>query len=133
MNPMLQSVSDQACQDLADQFRDAEEELLQAIHKATREAQLQETPLKFNIGFKVALDLEKSVMTNTLSWSVKHSLETSHQIEDPMQMKLPVGEGVTMKLKTGDKEVTLTPEKIRDAAKRLKKAAEEHGQFGSSN
>ena len=90
MNALLQSVSDQACADLAAQIKEAADELLASIHKAEEEAQLQESAMKFNIGFKISIDLDKSVVTNTLSWSVKHSLETSHQIEDPLQTKLPI-------------------------------------------
>lgn len=90
MNALLQSVCDQALTDLEAQFKESADELLASIHKAETEAQLQESPMKFNIGFKIQLDLDKNIVTNTLSWSVKHSLETSHQIEDALQAKLPM-------------------------------------------
>jgi len=90
MNSLLQSVCDQAVRDLEAQFNEASVELLASIHKAETEAQLQESPMKFNIGFKIALDLDKNTVTNSLSWSVKHSLETSHAIDDPKQVKLPL-------------------------------------------
>lgn len=135
MNALLQSVCDQACSDLAAQFREASDELLASIHKAEAEAQLQESPMKFNIGFKISLDLDKSVVTNSLSWSVKRSLETSHQIEDPLQAKLPLNSGVldsaakladlggeiggSMTISAGDASVTLN----KDWARILKQAA----------
>jgi hypothetical protein len=90
MNPLLQSISDQACTDLAAQISEAADELLSSIHKAEAEAQLQEQPLKFVIGFRISLDFDKSVVTNKLSWSVRRSLETQHMIEDPLQTKLPL-------------------------------------------
>jgi hypothetical protein len=85
---MLESIAAQASDDLKAQFKDANDDLLAAIHKAQREAQLQEAPLKFNIGFRMSFDLQKSTITNTLSWNVKQSLEISHQIEDPNQVTL---------------------------------------------
>jgi hypothetical protein len=87
-NPLLESIANQAADDLKAQFKDANDDLLAAIHKAQREAQLQEAPLKFNIGFRMSFDLQKSTITNTLSWNVKQSLEISHQIEDPNQVTL---------------------------------------------
>jgi hypothetical protein len=92
MNPMLETIAKQASEDLIDEFAEAEKDLLNAIQKAEKESALQESPLKFNIGFKISLDLEKRIVTNTLSWSVKQSLETSHQIDDPEQKKLPLEE-----------------------------------------
>lgn len=88
MNPLLKTIAMQAAEDLQAQFKDANDDLLSAIHKAQREAQLQEAPLKFNIGFKMSFDLQKSTITNTLSWNVKQSLEISHQIEDPNQVTM---------------------------------------------
>lgn len=131
MNALLQSVCDQACADLAAQFNEAADELLASIHKAEAEAQLQEAPMKFNIGYKIAIDLDKSTVTNSLSWSVKHSLETSHQIEDPLQGKLPMADlaensaklcpsGVSsVTISSGDKSVTIDAK----AAAQLKRAA----------
>lgn len=114
---MLQSVLDQALSDLEAQFKEGADELLASIHKAETEAQLQESPMKFNIGFKMQLDLDKSIVTNTLSWSVKHSLETSHQIEDPLQPKL---DGIdTVTISTGNKSVTVTGEQFSKAAAKL--------------
>jgi hypothetical protein len=85
MNPLLETIANQAADDLKAQIKDANDDLLAAIHKAQREAQLQESPLKFAIGFRISFDLQKSTVTNTLSWNVKQSLETSHAIEDPAQ------------------------------------------------
>lgn len=90
MNPLLETIAAQAAEDLQAQFKDANDDLLSAIHKAQREAQLQEAPLKFNIGFRMSFDLQKNTVTNTLSWNVKQSLEISHEIEDPAQVKLAI-------------------------------------------
>ena len=88
MNPLLETIAAQAADDLKAQIKDANDDLLAAIHKAQREAQLQESPFKFNIGFRISFDLQKSTVTNTLSWNVKQSLEISHAIEDPNQVTL---------------------------------------------
>ena len=90
MNPLLETIAAQAAEDLQAQFKAANDDLLSAIHKAQREAQLQEAPLKFNIGFRMSFDLQKNTVTNTLSWNVKQSLEISHEIEDPAQVKLAI-------------------------------------------
>ena len=55
MNTLLESICDQACDDLAAQFKDAEKEILAAIHLTQKEAQLQEQNPKFNIGFTMGL------------------------------------------------------------------------------
>lgn len=91
MNKLLNEISTSAATDLQNQIADAEKELLAAIHKAEKEAALQESPLKFNIGFRISLDLDKRILTNTLSWSVKQSLEISHKLDDPNQPKLDLG------------------------------------------
>lgn len=90
MNPLLETIANQASQDLLDQIENAEKKLLTAIHEAEQESQLQETPMRFNIGFKISLDMQKRILTNTLSWNVKQSLEVSHKLDDPAQGKLAI-------------------------------------------
>jgi hypothetical protein len=130
MNPLLKAIADQAAADLVAQFKDGEEDILASIHTLQTEAQLQDKPAKFSLGFKIELDWEKSTINNSLSWSVKHSLDTSHQIPDPNQTKLPLDEtepttkeleGTVTISTPGVKPVTVTTKQFAAAAKKLSK------------
>lgn len=134
MNALLQQISEAASTDLQDLIESGEKDILAAIHKMEAEAQLQETAPKFNLGFKITVDLDKSTFDCDLSWTLKQSLGVSHQIDDPKQDKLPLAgvkgfaqtvakSGVTMTLKTGGKEVTITPEQAEKAVERINNAA----------
>ena len=88
MNPLLKQISDSACIDLAKLIEEGNDDILNAIHKAEEEAQLQETAPKFSLGFKITVDLDKNAFDCQLGWSFKQSLTVSHQIEDSKQPKL---------------------------------------------
>lgn len=92
MNALLQSISDQSSSNLVAFIKEAHDDLLAAIHKAEMESQLQESPLKFNIGYKIVIDFDKSKVVNSLSWNVKQSLESSYTLNDPNQPSLPMDE-----------------------------------------
>ena len=110
MNALLKIVSEQASADLRKMIEEGNDDLLAAIHKMESEAQLQETSPKFNIGFKISIDLDKSVFDCDLSWTLKQSLSTSHAIEDPNQMPLPseAFDDSKIIIRTGDKTVEKT-------------------------
>lgn len=88
MNTLLQTIATTASADLAMMIEEGEPAILMSIHKMEEEAQLQETSPKFNLSFKIALDLEKNSYDCQLSWTLKQSLNTTHEIEDPKQMRL---------------------------------------------
>jgi hypothetical protein len=88
MNTLLKQISDSACIDLAKLIEEGNDDILNAIHKAEEEAQLQETAPKFSLGFKITVDLDKNTFDCQLGWSFKQSLTVSHQIEDSKQPKL---------------------------------------------
>ncbi len=136
MNTLLESIAANASDDLKRLIEEGEKDILTAIHKATEEAQLQETAPKFNLGFKIAVDLDNSTFDCCLSWTLKQSLTVSHQLEDPNQGKLPgIGEAAanlatlparhdgvdSMTISTGDNSVTITKEDAQRIAKNLKK------------
>lgn len=123
MNALLESIANNASDDLRRLIEEGEKDILNAIYKAQEEAQLQETAPKFNLGFKIAVDLDKSTFECCLSWSLKQSLSVSHQIEDPKQGKLPIGDALTnlatipakhgidsMTISTPTQSVTITKE-----------------------
>ena len=90
MNPLLENISEQAAEDLRNLIKEGADDILTAIHKMQEESQLQETKPKFNLGFKIVLDFDAATYNCDLSWSLKQSLSTSHQIDDPNQSKLPI-------------------------------------------
>ena len=92
MNPLLENIAEKAAADLQDLIASGEEDILTAIHKMEEEAELQETSPKFNLGFKIVADFNKHTFDCDLSWTLKQSLSTSHQIEDPTQGKLPIND-----------------------------------------
>ena len=108
MNPLLQQISDHACTDLADLIQSGEVEILAAFHKVASEAQLQEKKLKFPLKFNIIINPDDSTFECDLSWSMKQSLSVSHQIEDPAQEKLALGEQSVPSKKGGITSMTLT-------------------------
>lgn len=88
MNPILKQIAESASNDIFDLITDGEKEILEAIHKMQKEAQLQETAPKFCLGFKISVDFDKSNFECALSWSVKNTLSAEHKIEDQNQPKL---------------------------------------------
>lgn len=95
MNPLLQQIATQASADILKLIEEGNYDILKAIHKAEEQAQLQESAPKFNLGFKITVDLDKSTFDCDLSWSLKQTLGISHQIDDPMQEKLPIEDDET--------------------------------------
>ena len=138
MNELLETIATQAAADLYQLIRDGNDDILNAVHKMQAEAQLQETTPKFALGFKITVDLDKRTYDCDLSWSLKQTLGTSHQLDDPNQQKLPIGDavqdsaksfiktvassGVTMTLKTEGKETTITADQTKKALDRINKA-----------
>ena len=90
MNALLEQISNAACADLAKLIEEGNDDIINAIHKAEAEAQLQDTAPKFSLGFKITVDLDKSTFDCQLGWSFKQSLMVSHQIEDVNQVRLPL-------------------------------------------
>lgn len=87
-NPLLLDIATKASKDLFDLIAEGNDDILAAIHKSLAEALLQETKQKFNLGFKIVVDLEKSTFDCDLGWNLKQSLSVSHSIDDPNQGKL---------------------------------------------
>ena len=123
MNPLLENIADIASEDIKRLIKEANDDLLSAIHKMQDEAQLQETAPKFKIAFGISLDFDNHQFDCALSWSVKQSLTTSHAIEDPAQGKLPIEkDDSTVTISTpGTKPVTMTAKQFSRAAKVLSK------------
>jgi hypothetical protein len=90
MNALLEQIANHASDDLKALIESSNDDILTAIHKVETEAQLQEQSPKFNLSFKISVDLDKSTFDCDLSWSLKQTLSVSHQIEDPAQVKLPL-------------------------------------------
>ena len=88
MNALLEQIANHASDDLKSLIESGNDDILTAIHKVESEAQLQEQSPKFNLSFKISVDLDKSTFDCDLSWSLKQTLSVSHQIEDPAQEKL---------------------------------------------
>ena len=90
MNALLEQIANHASDDLKALIESGNDDILTAIHKVETEAQFQEQSPKFNLSFKISVDLDKSTFDCDLSWSLKQTLSVSHQIEDPAQVKLPL-------------------------------------------
>jgi hypothetical protein len=93
MNQLLETIANQAAEDLKKLICEGADDILTAIHKMQAESQLQEVKPKFTLGYKIAVDFDKSAYDCDLSWSLKQSLSTSHHIDDPAQTKLPLEKG----------------------------------------
>lgn len=91
-NPKIIAIAIKSATELAGLIRESEKEILNGMHKAIAEAQLQEGKPKFKIGFTITLDLDADVATYTLGWSTKITRETCSEIPDPNQLDL-IGHG----------------------------------------
>jgi hypothetical protein len=117
MNAKLETIAAKAADDLPALIGEAEDNILDAMSKATEEAALTESPVKFRLAYTITMDLDKSTQENKLSWSVRHSLSHTSQIEDPKQTSLPFG--ATVEIRTGDKTTGQIPvEKFKQAVNR---------------
>jgi hypothetical protein len=107
MNPLLQTIKDQCVTDLAARWEEGNDEILAAIHRSQQDAQDNEADAKFNLSFSIKLDFTKSKVTTALAWSVKRSLEESHELEDPNQIKLPIEGEITQPMSDADAQRAL--------------------------
>ena len=89
-NILLKNIIGQSCEDLRSLALYGEADILNALHRAVAEAELQETKPKFNLGFSISIDPDKGNYETKLSWTVKQSLSIEHTIEDTNQAKLPL-------------------------------------------
>jgi len=121
MNALLRNIADNASTDIARLIEEGAEDILKAIHKTEEEAQANEAKPKFSLGFKITVDFDAASYNCDLSWSLKQTLGTTHQIDDPNQPKLPMDESEgTVTISTpGMEPVTLTRNQFSKAAKKL--------------
>lgn len=92
MTPKFQAIAEEAADNLKRLMIEINEKIEEAISKAVEEAQLQEAPAKFALGFKVTLSLDENKITHALSWSNKTTLTVETEIPDPEQGKLKLEE-----------------------------------------
>jgi len=86
----LGAIAQIAAENLTALMRENEAAIQDAISKCAEETALQDVEAKFNIGFTIALNLDKSTQTHKLTWSVRNVRETSCAIPDPAQTNLPL-------------------------------------------
>ncbi len=88
MQTKLQLIAAKAADDLQSFVRESAEEITAAMSRAAAESALQDKPAKFNLGLTISLDFDKNHQENTLSWSTRHKLSATSEIEDPAQIAL---------------------------------------------
>jgi hypothetical protein len=122
-NALLASIATQAAEDLKSLIAEGNDDILTAIHKMQSEAQAQDAKPKFALGFKIAWDMDAGTYSCDLSWTLKQSLSTSHQLDDPNQTALPLDkfEDCPVIIKTGGGEVNTTVGKMKRVAAKLGK------------
>lgn len=122
-NALLASIANQAAEDLKALILEGNDDILTAIHKMQAEAQAQDAKPKFALGFKIAWDMDAGTYDCDLSWTLKQSLSTSHQLEDPNQQTFPKDkfEDCAVTIKTAGGEVETTVGKMKRVAAKLGK------------
>jgi|GEM_PF-4959538 len=120
-NTLLASIANQAADDLKALISEGNDDILTAIHKMQSEAQAQDAKPKFALGFKIAWDMDAGTYSCDLSWTLKQSLSTSHQLEDLNQSALPLDkfDDCPVTIKTAGGEVHTTAGKIKRVAAKL--------------
>lgn len=86
----LETIAAKAADDLKAFCAESEAAITEAMRKCAEECLVQETPPKFRLALSITLDLDKNQQENALSWSVRHKLSATSEIEDPNQTKLPI-------------------------------------------
>jgi hypothetical protein len=121
----LETVANIAADDLKAMITESETEILEAIDACETEAKTQDKNAAFKIGFTITLAGKEQ--SNKLTYGVRRSLETAHEIEDAKQGKLPIapdGEP-TVEMRTGGKTTGPVPlSKFKAAVKVIKERAE---------
>jgi hypothetical protein len=90
MNALLEQIAAVAPDQLRDFITNGAQDITEDMGRAMSEAVLQETSPKFTLNFKIQVNPDKNVFDCDLSWALKKHLTSSHQIEDPAQVKLPL-------------------------------------------
>ena len=127
MNALLQTISDNASEDLKRLIEEGAEDILKAIHKTEEEAKANDAKPKFSLGFKITVDFDAAAYACDLSWSLKQTLGTTHRIKDPNQPPLPIDEDrksfdtTKLTIRTGDREVETTVGGLKKVASKLSK------------
>jgi len=119
-NTLLKNIIDQSCIDLRGLALGGEEDILSALHRATAEAELQETKPKFNLSFTIAIDPDKGNFETKLSWTVKQTLSAEHTIDDAGQEKLRLDDTTIEMVGPDGKSTGPVPlKKFTDAVEKL--------------
>lgn len=117
---LLKQILATAPDDLTRLLEEGGEDIEKALARSVAEAASNDQKAKFAIGFRIAVDVDNNTFECQLGWSFKQTLSVSHEIEDPRQTGLPFTPE-TVTIKTGDQEVKLTAEQMKQAAKRITK------------
>jgi len=92
MNAKLKAIAAQAADELITKMEDCEEKLLPAIHEHAAAHEEDDKCPAFSIGFAIKLDWDGGKAVYSLSFSQKYKAESAHDIPDPNQPELELGE-----------------------------------------
>jgi hypothetical protein len=89
-NDKLQAIAQRSASNLVSLFAEGAEAIAAGIAAAAEEAEAQgKESIVVTINHAIRLDLGKDSQSDSLSWAVRHKLETCNAIPDPNQPELP--------------------------------------------
>lgn len=83
----LDAIAEEAAENLKQFIKDGSSDIQDAILRCIKNAQLNESPAKFGLNLKIELGLDTGKVTNTLSWSTKHTLSAESDMPEQMKLK----------------------------------------------
>lgn len=92
-HPMLRAIGDSGAKDLVAALRDNESEILADIQKTAENRESEDDPVKFKVSLGITLDLDKSTIETSFSYSVKKTVKQKHAFSSDNAPELPWKEG----------------------------------------
>lgn len=89
MNSKLEAVAEKAAEILKANIREAEHEILAVWDAVVEEAQANEKPAVFPLGFSMKLNLDGNQLVTCLSFGVRRKFDTACELPDPNQPEFP--------------------------------------------
>lgn len=80
-HPMLRAIGANGSKDLIAALADNESEILADIQRTAENREHEDDPVKFKVTFGITLDLNKSTVETSFSYSVKKTIKEKHALD----------------------------------------------------
>lgn len=122
----MELIAEDAAKAFKKMFLEQAEKIEAGLVAAAEDAAANDTEAKLNVGFMTSILWDKDQLDYRLSFSVPHKLTASSKMPNPDQLEFPETQtsgGGSVTITGGGHSVTLTPEQMAAAAKKLQRKA----------